>query len=76
MSFSICYIKNISGETKTLHDKEFAMDEHFKIEDIARADWATDDSVILAIANGTFQIQNCCGDVEGLSNQIDWLKEY
>ena len=76
MSFSICYIVNISGEVKTLRSKEFAIDEQLKIEDTERASWATNDDVISAIVLGTFQIYNCCGPIEGMSNQIDWLKEY
>lgn len=76
MAYSICFIKNISGEEKTINNKIFAIDERYQILDNERISWATNDAVIIGIATGSLSVFNCCGEVEGISNQIDWLKGY
>lgn len=76
MAFSECKIKNISGSIKTLHGKEFAINEIYQIQDTHRVSWATDDNVITAITDENFQIHDGGNNaVSGLNNQIDLLKD-
>lgn len=76
MSYGICKIKNETNEITTLNGKEFAIDEIFKIEDEVRISWATCDAVIISISEENFKIHDSVGEIVGISNQIDWLKEY
>jgi hypothetical protein len=76
MAFSICYIQNISGDTKTLNGKVFDDEEMYLIEDMNRISWATNDSVLVAISNAEMKIHNSLGVIESVSDQIDWLKDY
>jgi len=77
MSYPMCFIKNIAGETKTLHGKQFAINEEYKIEDIERIAWAVDDFVLAAISSEEFVIGiNPSYYWESHSDQIDWLKNY
>lgn len=66
-------IKNISGEIKTLHGKEFAINEEHIIDDGARADWYTDSKVLLSITSELFQIGNGEEFFESISDQISFL---
>jgi len=77
MSYPICFIKNISGETKTLHEKQFAINEEYKIEDMERINWASDDTVLSALASEEFAVgMSPAYYWEALTDQIDWLKNY
>lgn len=74
MTYPICKIKNISGEIKSLHEKEFQIDEIFMIEDSKRQGWANNDDVITAIVNNDFEIHDATEAIIGINNQIDYLK--
>ena len=73
--YSICKIKNLTGEITTLNGHEFQVDEIYTIQDVVRLHWASSDSVITAITNEDFQIHNGSAAINGISNQIDWLKQ-
>lgn len=68
------YIKNVSGEVKQLHIKEFAIDEVYEILEADRKNWANNDDVIVAITNEDFEIHNHLGAISGINNQINHLK--
>ena len=74
--YSTCKIKNLTGSVTTLHGHEFAVDEVYTIQDSVRVSWATDDDVIEELVHTNFEIHDESGTVSGLSNQIDWLKNY
>lgn len=76
MAYKICKIKNISGEEKTLMNKVFAPDEVYRISDAERIDWSSCDQVISAIVLGAFNVMDLDSLIEGISNQIDFLKDY
>lgn len=72
--YTICKIKNISGDTATLHGKQFNNNEIYQIPDAYRIDWSDDDNVIVAIANENFEILD--SDNSGLNSiteQLDLL---
>lgn len=72
--YPVCKIKNISGEIKALHEHIFQIDELFVIEDSQRDGWASNDDVLTAITEVQFQIYNETEAIEGVSDQIDYLK--
>lgn len=74
MAYSVCKIKNISGEIKQLHEKEFAIDEIFTIADEKRQGWANNDDVLKAIAEGIFEIHDEVSVISGIAEQIKWLQ--
>lgn len=74
--YSICYLKNISGDVVTLNGHEFQDDEMLQITDNVRISWASNDDVLWSITNEVFEVHNSLGVIEGISNQIDWLKAY
>jgi len=73
--YSVCSIKNISGEIQQLHEKEFTIDETFIISDDQRYLWANNSDVITAISSGLFQIIGYNGGIENISDQINYLKD-
>ena len=76
MAYSICKIKNETGNEAILKGKLFDVSEIYQIPDNERIAWATNDNVLIAIADETFEIHDSIGAIEGISNQIDWLKGY
>lgn len=74
--FTICKIKNLTGEITTLHGHEFQVNEIYTISDALRISWSTSDDVVSAIVNEDFEIHSDSGAVSGSSNQLDWLKNY
>jgi hypothetical protein len=76
MAYSICNVKNISGEEIVVHGKTLAVDEIYKIPDVNRVAWATDDTVLVDITDDIIQIGNSCEYFTSYSDQIDWLKGY
>jgi hypothetical protein len=56
MAYPVCKIKNISGDTLTIHGQEMANNAVYVIQDIDRIDWASDDSVIASITNDDVQV--------------------
>jgi hypothetical protein len=74
MAYSICKIKNISGEVKQLHEKEFDIDEIFTITDDKRHSWAYNDDVIKALSDEYFEIHNSIEAISGLAEQLRWLQ--
>jgi len=75
MGQTICKIKNISGEILGLHTKEFQIDEIHIIRWEERQTWMNNDEVIEAIENQNFEIHNEFGKIEGIENQLSWLRE-
>jgi hypothetical protein len=71
---SVCKIKNLTGDITPLYEHEFQIDEIFEITSDKREAWATNDDVLIAISNENFEIHNEDGAINGISNQIDWLK--
>lgn len=74
--YTICKIKNLTGNVLTLRGHEFSVDETYTIQESVRKSWAGSDEVITAVTSGDFQIHGEEGAIEGISNQIDWLKSY
>jgi len=74
--YSICKLKNISGSVTTLQGHEFQIDELYQIPDNLRISWASSDSVLSAIYDEDFEVHDDYGQIEGISNQLDWLKTY
>lgn len=74
MAFTVCKIKNLTGQTTALYEHEFQVDEVFQITDDKRQAWSQNDEVIVAIANQQFEVQTAEGTVSGISKQIEWLK--
>lgn len=66
------YIKNISGETKTLNGKEFTSNEEYQISEANRASWIKD-AVYTAIISDEFQVGSGTAYFESFSDQINWL---
>jgi hypothetical protein len=54
--------------------KEFSVDESWQLPNNLRLEWASDDSVIAAIMAASIVLNNGAEDIDGLSNQIDYLK--
>lgn len=74
MPYPICKIENMTGEVLQLHQKEFAIGEIYKIDDDYRESWADNDDVLTAIFEEEIRVRNADNPIEGLSNQIDYLK--
>ena len=76
MGYSICKIKNLTGAVNTLNGHQFQIDEVYTIQDVARATWANEDTVLQAIADSDYQIHDSVGAISSISDQIDWLKNH
>jgi len=75
--FTICSIENLSGAELYLHGHTFSIGEVYSISDEVRVSWAESDSVISAITSGDVIVHGVSGAItEGISKQIDWLKNY
>ena len=72
---SYCKIVNISGEILQLHLYEFQIDGEYVIPDEERNNWANNDDTIIAISNELIEIHNENGKIEGVNNQIEYLKQ-
>jgi hypothetical protein len=66
-------IKNISGEVKELHIKEFQIDEIYDIPNIERNSWASNEDVIKAITNASFQVYLENTAIINITKQLDYL---
>lgn len=76
MAYSICKIKNLTGEVATLNGHQFSIGEVYTIQDVVRLSWSSSDSVLQAISDGDFQIYDGDQAVSSVSDQIDWLKDH
>jgi len=74
--YTVCKIKNMTGEVTTLHGHEFQVAEVYTIQETVRKSWATSDDVVCAITDEDFEIHDADGVISGVSDQIDWLKSY
>lgn len=76
MAYTVCKIKNLTGEITVLNGHTFQIAEVYTIQDSVRNTWAHEDNVLQAIADGDYEVHNGDGAITGLSNQIDWLKKH
>lgn len=75
MSYSVCKIKNLTGESTLLNGHTFSVNEVYTIQDTVRLSWSQSDDVIQVVSGGDFEIHDSSGAISGASDQIDWLKD-
>lgn len=74
MSFKFLRIR--VKKVVTLQGREFPIDSVVTINDNERITWACDDDVILAICDSSIVVMDGVGEIEGISNQINYLKDF
>ncbi len=74
MSFSVCWVKNISGGPLDLRHYFSANNEEYQIPDSVRTGWANDSNVIGAITSDDIQIGNGSEYYTDHNQQINYLK--
>jgi hypothetical protein len=77
MAFNVCYVKNISGSTKTYLGQEITSGSYYQIQDVERIAWSTDDGLLADITSDAAQISSSNSDddlITAYSDQISYLK--